>query len=223
MDVKIFLKKHLALIIPYSIFLLVGIIILLLYSKIDIHLVINKINSPFLDVFFKYITAFGAFILIAPIIIVTAFLRYRYAIIAIASSILATLLTQILKRWVYYDSPRPKVVFEHLYDLHFVENVQLHSNHSFPSGHTAGAFALFIVLALINKRPVYQFLFLIMALLVGYSRMYLSQHFLIDVVVASAVGTLSAFVCYFWLNNTKNRSKTWMDKSIRTSLASSKH
>jgi len=222
MDVKKFLKKHLSLIIPYSIFLIVGIIILILYSKIDIHLAINKLNAPFLDVFFKYMTEFGAFILIAPIILVTAFIRYRYAIIATASSILAILLTQILKRWVYYDSPRPKVVFQNLYDLHFVENVQLRSSHSFPSGHTAGAFALFIVLALINKRPVYQFLFLIMALLVGYSRMYLSQHFLIDVVVGSAVGTFSAFVCYFWLNNTKNRAKAWMDKSILTSLEASK-
>lgn len=222
MNVKILLKKHLAFIVPYSILLFVGVFLILMYSKVDIHLAINKLNTPYLDLFFKYMTEFGAFILIAPIIVATAFFRYRYALIAIASSILATLLTQILKRWVYYDSPRPKVIFQNLFDLHFVENVKLHSNHSFPSGHTAGAFSLFIVLALINKRPIYQFLFLIMAVLVGYSRMYLSQHFLIDVVVGSAVGTFSAFVCYIWLNNTSNKARSWMDKSVLTSLEASK-
>jgi len=223
MNVKIFLKKHLALILPYILFLMVGLIILLAYSKTDIHLYINRMNTPFLDVFFKYITEFGAFILIAPIIVATAFIRYRYALIAIASSLLATLFTQILKRWVYYDSPRPKVVFQDICDLHLVENVHLHSNHSFPSGHTAGAFSLFIVLALINKRPVYQFFFLMVAVLVGYSRMYLSQHFLEDVVVGSAVGTVSAFISYIWLNSSRNTSRTWMDKSILTSLEASIH
>lgn len=223
MNVKIFLKKHLALILPYILILMVGLIILLAYSKTDIHLYINRMNTPFLDVFFKYMTEFGAFILIAPIIVATAFIRYRYALIAIASSLLATLLTQILKRWVYYDSPRPKVVFQDICDLHLVENVHLHSNHSFPSGHTAGAFSLFIVLALINKRPVYQFFFLMVAVLVGYSRMYLSQHFLEDVVVGSAVGTVSAFISYIWLNSNRNTARTWMDKSILTAREALKH
>jgi len=222
MDGKTFLKKRLALIIPYSIILVFSIAVLLLYSKIEIHLFINKLNSPFFDFFFKYMTEFGAFVLIAPIIILEAFVRYRYALMAIASSLMATLIVQLLKRLVWYDSPRPKVVFKDLYDLHVVENVQLHGSHSFPSGHTAGAFALFVVLALVNKRPIYQFFFLVMAVLVGYSRIYLSQHFLIDVVVGSMVGTLSAFVCYFWLMKAKNTARTNLDKSILSALKPSK-
>ena len=214
MDIKKFLKGHLALIIPYFVILFFCLFMLLVYNKIEINLFINKLNSPFCDYFFKYFTEFGAFILIAPIIIIQAFIKYRYAFIAIAASILGTLITQILKRLVWYDSPRPKVVFEGLYNLHFVENVHLHSSHSFPSGHTAGAFALFVALALINKRPVYQFLFLVIAILVGYSRMYLSQHFLTDVVVGSLVGAFSASVCYFWFNNVKNSQISFLEKSI---------
>jgi len=223
MDYRHFLKNHLAVIIPYSVILIFGIVLLLTFSKIDIHLAINRINSPFFDQYFKCMTEFGAFLLIAPIIIIMALFRYRYALMAIASSVLASLLVQILKRIFYADSPRPKVVFQDICDLHFVENVHLHSSHSFPSGHTAGAFALFIVLALINKRPVWQFLFLIMAVLVGYSRMYLSQHFLIDVVVGSVVGTASAFACYFWLDSYRFREKRFLDQSILTSLKSMRH
>ena len=223
MDLKHFLKNHLALFIPFSVILIFGIILLLTFSKIDIHLFINKHSSTFFDQCFKYITEFGAFLLIAPIIIIMALFKYRYALMAIASSVLASLIVQILKRILYTDSPRPKVVFQDIYDLHFVENVHLYSTHSFPSGHTAGAFALFVVLALINKRPVCQFLFLMMAVLVGYSRMYLSQHFLIDVVVGSVVGTASALTCYFWLNSSRFSEKKFLNQSILTSLKSMKH
>jgi len=223
MDLKHFLKNHLALFIPFSVILIFGIILLLTFSKIDIHLFINKHSSTFFDQCFKYITEFGAFLLIAPIIIIMALFKYRYALMAIASSVLASLIVQILKRILYTDSPRPKVVFQDIYDLHFVENVHLYNTHSFPSGHTAGAFALFVVLALINKRPVCQFLFLMMAVLVGYSRMYLSQHFLIDVVVGSVVGTASALTCYFWLNSSRFSEKKFLNQSILTSLKSMKH
>lgn len=220
MNLKQFLKGHLALIIPYSLLLLLSIVALFLYSKIDIHMYINKLNSPFFDLFFKYFTLFGTFTLIAPIIIYLAFIRYRYAFIATASSLLAVLITQIMKRLIYYDSLRPSVVFKGIHDLHLVENVQLLSNHSFPSGHSSGAFALFVVIALINKRPMNQFLILMMAVMVGYSRIYLSQHFLIDVVVGSLIGTFSAFVCYFWLFNKK---ESFLDKSIFSSFQPSKN
>ena len=220
MNVKQVLKSHLAIVFPYSLFLISGIVILLLFSKVDIHLFVNKLNTPFFDFFFKYITEFGAFITIGPIILLQAFIRYRFALMTIVSSLLATMIVQLLKRFVWYDSPRPKVVFQNLYNLHFVENVRVHSSHSFPSGHTAGAFALFVVLALISKRPVYQFLFFMTAVLVGYSRMYLSQHFLIDVVVGSLVGTVSAVTCYFWFLNSEGR---FLDKSILSYRKSSTH
>lgn len=223
MDVKIFFKKHQAWVLPYAVLLLTSLLVLIFFSKTDIHLFINRLNTPFLDVFFKYMTEFGSALLIVPIIILLAFLNYRYALIAIASSLLGTLGTQILKRLVYDDSPRPKVVFEDLCQLHFVQGVHLHSSHSFPSGHTTGAFALFVVLALIAKKPLHQFLFLLMAVLVGYSRMYLSQHFLSDVVVGSAVGTASALVCYFWLNNATYSAKKGLDGSILKLLKPWKH
>jgi PAP2 superfamily. len=220
-SLKPILKKDSAIIIPYSVFLIGGIIILLIFSKVTIHLFINRLNTPFFDYFFKYLTQFGAFLLIGPIILILALVKYRFALIAAVSSTIASLLVQVLKRVA--DTPRPKVVFEHLIPLHVVDNVRLHSMHSFPSGHTAGAFALFIVLALITRHPTYKFLFLTLAILVGYSRMYLSQHFLIDVEAGSFVGTVSAFGCFYWLNNKKYRSIKYLDGSILTSLKAKKH
>ncbi len=206
-------KKHRFLLITYLQFLVLSILILMFHSNLEISLFINKMNNPLLDYFFKYWTLFGSFTLIGPILLFQCFLKYRYALITAVTSLLGFFVVQIAKRFIWFDSPRPKVFFENLPDIHYVSGVHLHASHSFPSGHTAGAFALFIALALINKRPVWQMLFLITALLVGYSRLYLSQHFPIDVVVGSVIGTVSALLSYYWFINIPKKG---LDNSLRT-------
>ncbi|MCX6308609.1 MAG: phosphatase PAP2 family protein [Bacteroidia bacterium] len=206
-------KKHRFLLITYFQFLVLGILILAFHSNLEIGLFINKLNNPLLDYFFKYWTLFGTFTLIGPIILILCFQKYRYALITAVSSLMGFFLVQFAKRFIWYDAPRPKVFFENMPDIHYVAGVHLHSAHSFPSGHTTGAFALFMALALITKRPIYQMLFLITAILVGYSRMYLSQHFLVDVVVGSAIGTFSAAFSYYWFINSPKKG---LDKSLRT-------
>jgi membrane-associated phospholipid phosphatase len=187
----------------YGPLLIACIAILMLVDKGSIHLAINRLNSPFADVIFRWITEFGAFPLIAVTIVVTLFFRYRIAMVATVATTLASLLTQVGKRVIWPDSPRPKVFFADTDLLYVVDGVHLHSAHSFPSGHTAGAFALFMTLAFLASKPVYKLLFLLAACLIGYSRMYLSQHFLIDVTVGSVIGTGSALLIYAWFSSGK--------------------
>jgi len=208
-------KNYRILLVVYLIFLLMCIMALLMFNKLDVSLFINRNNTPFLDFFFKNVTLFGTFTLIAPIIVFQFFQKYRYALITTVSTLISFVLSQVMKRLIWYDSPRPKVFLESLPDIHYIEGVHLHAAHSFPSGHTTGAFALFMALALLNKRPVYQILFLVAAILVGYSRLYLSQHFLIDVVVGSAIGTFSAIISYYWFNNERFSRIASLDKSIK--------
>lgn len=206
-------KKHRFLLITYFQFLVLGILFLSFHSNLEISLFINKLNAPILDFFFKYWTLFGTFALIGPIILLQCFVKYRYAVITAVSSLLGFFMVQIAKRFIWPDAPRPKAFFEDMPDIHYVADVHLHSSHSFPSGHTTGAFALFIALALLSKRPVWQMLFLITALLVGYSRVYLSQHFPIDVVAGSVIGTISALMSYHWFINKPSKG---LDKSLKT-------
>jgi membrane-associated phospholipid phosphatase len=63
---------------------------------------------------------------------------------------------------------------------------------SFPSGHTCTAFCLFCFLAFILT-PRYKWLglvFFILAMAVGYSRIYLAAHFFLDVYVGSIIGVI---------------------------------
>jgi membrane-associated phospholipid phosphatase len=61
---------------------------------------------------------------------------------------------------------------------------------SFPSGHTMAAFALYSLLALMAGRRYERWglVFALMAILVGISRIFLFQHFLIDVLAGAFLG-----------------------------------
>jgi len=68
---------------------------------------------------------------------------------------------------------------------------------AFPSGHTAASTAFFAALALASWRigaPL-----LVFPLLIAFSRMYVAAHYLSDVVCASLIGLLSAYVVAQWL------------------------
>jgi membrane-associated phospholipid phosphatase len=77
------------------------------------------------------------------------------------------------------------------------------TEHSFPSGHTASAFALATILSFSVKDNSLKSIGLLLgACIVGFSRTYLSQHFLVDVTVGSAIGVVSAYILLAVLPNT---------------------
>lgn len=83
--------------------------------------------------------------------------------------------------------------------LKTVENIHFATRNSFPSGHTTAAMAMCSTFALLSTKPWHKTFFLILGLAVGYSRIYLSQHFFVDVYVGSMIGVGTAFVCYLLL------------------------
>jgi membrane-associated phospholipid phosphatase len=112
----------------------------------------------------------------------------------------------------YIKEDRPKLFFEKLKQpLHEIQGVSMHSINSFPSGHTASAFALFLCLCFITQRDWLKFLFFIMAFVTGFSRIYLSQHFALDVLVGSLIGIV---VTYTYAVFHQKIKVSWFDKSL---------
>ena len=68
------------------------------------------------------------------------------------------------------------------------------SDHSFPSGHTAAAFAAAFALFLCHKRAGSAAL--ILAVLMGFSRLYLFVHFPSDVIAGALLGLSFGFIGY---------------------------
>ena len=68
------------------------------------------------------------------------------------------------------------------------------NDYSFPSGHTSAAFAFSTALFFNNKKIGIPFL--IMAFIIGFSRLYLYVHFPTDVLAGAVIGLLSGYIGY---------------------------
>ena len=75
----------------------------------------------------------------------------------------------------------------------------MHDDFSFPSGHTTVAFCIFFGLALIIPNKKIGAALIVLASLVGFSRTYLSYHFLMDLVAGSFLGVSTALGMFYIL------------------------
>jgi len=173
-----------------AIFLFSGFLLLSFKSTASSFILLNSFHAQWLDTFFICYTYVGDGLFAIGIFIVMLLLkRKEEAFSVLLSFITSGLLVQLLKR--LHAAPRPKLFFEAGQYLHFIDGITLSGNNSFPSGHATTAFAVATVLAVLLRNKTWQWPILMAAMLVGYSRIYLAQHFLIDVLVGAIVG----FVC----------------------------
>lgn len=218
---KELILKNRWFILPYAVFLLICAVLLLSFSKPELHILLNKANSSFFDIFFKYATHLGDGTMIALLGVVFLFVKYRYLFAFLMGSLSAALLVNLFKKVIFDEMYRPAKYFElfETYQLHLVEGVNQHSLQSFPSGHTATAFSVFFMLALVAKNKWVKFLLLFAAAVVAYSRVYISQHFVVDIVAGSIISVILMLLSFYWV---KNWQKSWLDNSVLTRTKSSK-
>lgn len=153
--------------------------------------------------------------MVVLVVIILLTVSFRFTLIVALSNILSGLLTQSLKHTLFSDVVRPKKFFEGIHDLYLVPGVDNHLYNSFPSGHSTCAFSLYFALALVVKNKILKFGLFLTALLAGYSRIYLSQHFFEDVYAGSLIGVIVSGIVYYYINNSK---KTALDNSLITVL-----
>jgi membrane-associated phospholipid phosphatase len=186
---------------------------LVIFTKTELHIASNRANNIFFDFFFKYATYLGDGAMIALLFIALLFVKYRYAFAFLTGSLLTSLVVNVMKKVIFHEMYRPSKYFElfETYKLHLIDGVKLHQLQSFPSGHSATAFNLFFTFAIIVKNNTLKFIFLMLAYLVAYSRIYLSQHFLIDITVGSFIGVIFIFFSFIWFSNKKS---SWLNRSV---------
>jgi membrane-associated phospholipid phosphatase len=196
--------QHFKLAALFSIILAVLVAIFIaIYGKNDSFLIINKYNSPYLDYVFQYLTYLGDGIIWIPIFIYTILFKKEFLIAIIASLIICTILTHFLKRIVFPDELRPIGVL--MDKVRVIPRFEVHRMHSFPSGHTSTAFTLALLFAYLAHKNFWTFFFPFMAFFVGYSRVYLAQHFVTDVFAGMLVGIVSAYLSLLIYNHFRNR------------------
>jgi membrane-associated phospholipid phosphatase len=196
MSIKNEFRKNIIFIIAILTVLTVGLFVLLILGKEQSFILLNGYHRHWLDDFFTYYTYLGNGLFSVVVFLILFILKKKTMAVAILISfLLSGILAQILKR--IFSMPRPKIVFNDGLYQHFIDGVTVSGHHSFPSGHTATAFAMLFTFILLVKHTGLKWAILFLSIMVGYSRIYLGQHFLSDVLAGIAVGILSGAVAVY--------------------------
>jgi len=210
------LKDNRLFLVPYLIILLSLIPFFFLYTKAEMHVHINQYHSSFFDWFFRHMTFLGDGLFVIVPAVILLFFSLRHFVFLACAYMGSGLVTQILKRVFFEDMSRPSKYLSGEAQLHLVDGVDLLSGRSFPSGHATSAFALFLCFALISKNRAFKLACFVLACLTAFSRVYLSQHFIMDIYAGSLIGTLSAIGFYYLFYKSDRNWHAWsVTKLIR--------
>lgn len=186
--------------ISYFVLLTFGFFILLTYSQAQGFILMNPWHDKPLDYVFIGVTLLGdGWFAIALVVLLFVFRKRFLSLMVLSSYALSGIIAQIIKN--LYDSPRPAKFLGSGEYSYFIDGITLRNYSSFPSGHTTTAFALAAALAFSIKNKNYSIGLLLIAALIGYSRIYLGQHFMQDVLAGSVIGVMSAVICELFLYN----------------------
>lgn len=203
----------------FVIFLIIGGGVLVVLHQGDDILFFNQHRTIFSDFFFRFFTKLGEVYVYLPVLLLLLFYRYRYAVSVPLLGITVLTLSFGFKSLFAHD--RPLAFFRklgQLDQLQFIEGVRVNGGAtSFPSGHTMSAFAIFAFMAfcLPQKKWMGAALFLV-AMLVGFSRIYLIQHFFEDVYFGAILGVLVAMIWYWLQFSILPFPSTKLDGSLNT-------
>jgi undecaprenyl-diphosphatase len=157
-------------------------------------------HTPLYDLIFSFFSIKGANIVIWIFIIILLIIleerknpgiskRDKKFIIIFLSAFLTTSVLVEFPLKNFFQRPRPNPTSFNQFQP-ATSNSNCPSNFSFPSGHTATAFAAATVLAYFDKKR--RFFYYSIATLVAYSRIYLGCHYFFDVIGGGMVGFVIA-------------------------------
>lgn len=174
----------------YVIFLILFVIFLnqILYVDKNLFLMINGIQNNFLDYFFQIITYGGSAVFwIVMILLFLIKKEKKTASYLICALLIDFILTVSLKG--LFLRPRPSETLSN------IKLLRTEISPSFPSGHSSRVFAGATILG--HQYPKYKIIFIILAILVAFSRIYIGVHYPLDTLIGSINGILVGLLCLF--------------------------
>ena len=208
-------KHVLPFLVPTLVLALVLGIALLITPKAELHLALCQPHTTGLDTIVPIITNLVDWL---PYLCVILLLFYRvgWATFLASNLLLSTIIVQPIKHIV--RAPRPLTWFaENMPDvtLPLVEGVRMNHWLSFPSGHTTTFFVLFYSLSIIlcaenvTGKMILSFLCFLCASFGAYTRIYLSQHFALDIFAGILIAVFSTLSLYFFLVKKTKDTQFW--------------
>ena len=179
-------------------------------GKQELFLLLNTNLGTLADYFFIFATWMGDGAVWVPVLGIVLLLKRKDLLpLLISAFCLTTIFTQVCKYIIVPHALRPIRDIANTSLIHTVPGVELHEVSSFPSGHTATAFTFYLLFCLILPRKTWLAWGLLYALCVAYSRVYLAQHFPVDLGAGMIVAVLSvsgSLLVQQWFSRRKSRT-----------------
>ena len=188
---------------------------LLCIPKGELHLLLCQPHTLWLD---AIVPTFSNLVDWLPYLTVVVLLFYRagWSLFLASNLLLSTLIVQPIKHLL--RAPRPLVWFaDNMPDaiLPIVDGVKMNHWYSFPSGHTTTFFVLFFTLSLVvmnsklRGKKFYSIVFFLLAVFGAYTRIYLSQHFAVDIFGGILVAITTTLLLYFFYAKRLQNTRFW--------------
>ena len=163
----------------------------------------QNLHTPTGDRFWSIMTLFGAkglFWAVLSLVILLTVKDKRVGWTLVGALVIDVLICNVILKNVVQRN-RPFWIFP---DVPLVDGVPVPDDYSFPSGHTAASFA--VASAIFSKNKKWGVPALVLAALIGISRMYLFVHFPTDVIAGVFIGIIAA-ICSFYIVNAFYKGK----------------
>lgn len=182
-------------------------------DQLDLHRAMHRFTSPWSDGFFRHFTHLADGLVPTGLALsLLLFKDLRSFLMMALSCGLSAIVVQVLKRYFAHD--RPFMYKAELGDMHWVEGIELHHHLSFPSGHATAAFSMCYGMAVLIGRRKWSLILALLASVLAYSRVYLSQHFTEDILFGAALGASTAVVVHWWLYQSTFKDRTWLQRRL---------
>jgi membrane-associated phospholipid phosphatase len=172
------------------------ILLSMLMGKENAFLLLNGNLGNAADFFFYIWANAGDGFIWIPAFALTLMYKKKFIPFLIATIVFSTLITQSSKQIFFKSENRPTAVITNTSIIHKVAGIEIHTTNSFPSGHTATAFSLFLFCCFIITKKWIVPLGFTYAILGGYARIYVAQHFPLDVGAGILVAYCSVLLAW---------------------------
>jgi membrane-associated phospholipid phosphatase len=169
----------------------------LVWGKNESFLYLNTNLGLVADKVFEYSSYLAEGWIWIPYFIVLVGLYKKDKAFILMNFLISTLLTQFAKNFIFDTAMRPIASGLDATQIHTVPGVEIHTFNSFPSGHTATAFTLFILTTYFFPNKYALSIGIVYALVCAYSRIYLAQHFPLDLAGGIVVALLTLPISIF--------------------------
>ena len=169
----------------------------LVWGKNEAFLYLNANLGLFTDKVFEYSSYLAEGWIWIPYFIVLVGLYKKDKAFILMNFLISTLLIQFAKNFIFTTAMRPMASGLDATQIHTVPGVEIHTFNSFPSGHTATAFTLFLLTTYLFPNKYALSIGIVYAIVCGYSRVYLAQHFPLDLAGGIFVALLTLPISIF--------------------------